>query len=73
MHLNLVLKHKIQSLEYEEAAKVQHTIDESLLDDAGVDIEPMQLLDEHIDETGDATWEMLGSNLWGIADDVSEQ
>jgi hypothetical protein len=33
----------------------------------------MQLLDEHIDETGDATWEMLGSNLWGIADDVSEQ
>ena len=69
VNLNLVLKHKIQSLDYEEAAKVHHTLDESLLDDAGVDIEPMQLLEEHEDEAGDATWDMLGSNLWGVADD----
>ena len=73
VHLNLVLKHKLQSLEYEEAAKVHHTIGESYLDEAGVEIEPMQLLEEHEDEAGDATWDMLGSNLWGIEDDVSEQ
>ena len=48
---------------------MHHTIDESLIDEAGVEIEPMQLLEEHEDEAGDATWDMLSSNLWGIADD----
>ena len=69
VHLNFVLKHKIESLEYEEAAKVQHTLGESYLDDAGVEIEPMKLLDEYEDETVDETWQMHGSTLWGITDE----
>ena len=46
VHLNLVLKHKIEKLEFEEATKVHHTLGESHLDDAGIEIEPMVLLQE---------------------------
>ena len=46
VHLNLVLKHKIEKLEFEEATKVHHTLGESHLDDAGIEIEPMDLLQE---------------------------
>ena len=71
VHLNLALKKKLHDTDYLEE-KATHTLDDSLLTDAGVEIEPLTMLENMVEEPDDSDDEEPSMHRWGMNWGTSE-
>ena len=63
MHLNLALKKKLHDVNYMED-KATHTLGDTLLDDLGVEIEPLVMLENMVEDPDDEADDDLSMH-WG--------
>ena len=71
VHLNLALKKKLHDVDFMEE-KATHTLGDSLLNDLGVEIEPLVMLENMVEEPDDSDDDEPSMHRWGMNWGTSE-